>query len=222
VTARRWTLRPSLRPRTVERGQGLVEFAITLPIFMLLLIGMLEFGIMFDHHLSLSYASREGARTASALSNGGGPLGCGGSGSPNWASVDPQIVAAVERVLTSPGSLVTLPNIQQIKIYKANSSGGQVGGNVNVWTYDPGNGPTVDGKSLDFSQQSVGWQACARNNTWDCTVNPCSPPDSIGVAVTYRYDFQTGLGAILRFFGGTTFSSVQMSDDTVMALNPTD
>ncbi len=47
-----------------------------LPIFLLLILGTLEFGIAFDHNLTLEYATREGARTGSALANGGGPLGC--------------------------------------------------------------------------------------------------------------------------------------------------
>ena len=53
-----------------ERGQSLVEFAVLVPLFMLILIGMLEFGLMFNHDLTLQYASREGARVVAAL-------GCG-------------------------------------------------------------------------------------------------------------------------------------------------
>ena len=34
---------------------------------MLLLLGMLEFGFIFDQHLTLEYASREGARVGAAL-----------------------------------------------------------------------------------------------------------------------------------------------------------
>ncbi len=72
------------------RGQGLVEFAMLVPIFMLLLLGMLEFGFAFDQNLTLEYATREGARVGSALANGGGTLGCGAGQSPNAATVDQQ------------------------------------------------------------------------------------------------------------------------------------
>ena len=41
-------------------------------VLMLLLLGMLEFGFLFDHHLTLEYATREGARVGAALANGGG------------------------------------------------------------------------------------------------------------------------------------------------------
>jgi hypothetical protein len=41
------------------------------------------------------------------------------------------------------------------------------------------------------------------------------------VSLTYTYNFQTALGSVLRFFGGPGFSSVTVSDKTVMAMNPT-
>lgn len=46
-------------------GQALVEFALVFPIVILLLVGMLEFGLVFNAYLSINNASREGAREAS-------------------------------------------------------------------------------------------------------------------------------------------------------------
>ena len=43
-------------------GTALVEFAFVLPIFLLILIGTLEFGIVLNDYLILQNASREGAR----------------------------------------------------------------------------------------------------------------------------------------------------------------
>ncbi len=199
--------------RDGRRGQGLVEFSLLLPVFVLLLLGMLEFGLMFDHHITLGYASREGARVGAALANGGGALGCAAGQSPNAGTVDPQIIAAVQRVLTSPGSLVDMSRISQIRIYRADGTGGQIGTQANVWTYSPGAGPTVDGRPLDFVENSVGWNACARSNT--------NPPDSIGIGVLYSYQLSTGLGSITKIFGGPMAGTLSMADDTVMALNPT-
>ena len=62
AVSRRRTDPRSADPRARERGQGLVEFALVLPIFMLLLLIMLEFGLAFNHRLTVGYASREGAR----------------------------------------------------------------------------------------------------------------------------------------------------------------
>lgn len=185
-----------------------MEFSIVVPIFVMLLLGMLEFGFMFDHNLTLGYATREGARVGAALVNGGGPLGCGTGLSPNAATVDPQIVAAVEKVLTSPGSGVELDQISEIRIYRATSAGNEVTGAVNVWTFNIATG--------HFSEASVGWAACNRSNAQPS-------PQSIGVSLHYRYDFVTALGAITQLVtGGTLGPSLDIRDRTIMQFNPTD
>lgn len=45
-----------------ERGQALVELALVLPFVVLLLLGVLEFGLLLDAYLAVSHAAREGAR----------------------------------------------------------------------------------------------------------------------------------------------------------------
>lgn len=191
-----------------ERGQGLVEFSLILPVIMLLLLGMLEFGFAFDHAIGLGYSTREGARTGSALAEGNpsGPVTCG--------EVDAYVVAAVQRVIKSPGSQVAVNSVQEIRIFDANSTGGETGTSVNVWTYTPGTGPTVDGLALDFSPQTVNWNACTSGSR-----SSSYPADSIGVGVRYTYNFVTPLGAMFNIFGPGT-STLTLSDRTVMAINP--
>ena len=200
------------RTKRGQRGQAVVEMTILLPVYFLLLLGMLEFGLAFDHLLSISYASREGARVGAALTNGGGTLGCSAGQSPNAATVDAQIAAAVERVLSSPGSIVKLENVSQIRIYLATATGAETTGKVNVWTYSAGAGPIVDGSHLDFVASSSPWTPCSRVNTL--------PAPSIGVSLVYRYDFTTPLGGILAIVGGHNATSIPITDKTVMAMNP--
>lgn len=45
-----------------RKGQSVVEFALILPILLLLLCGMVDFGWILSNKLLLSYCSREGAR----------------------------------------------------------------------------------------------------------------------------------------------------------------
>lgn len=45
-----------------EKGQSLVEFAIVLPVLMLFLLGIIEFGWLFNAKITLTSAAREGAR----------------------------------------------------------------------------------------------------------------------------------------------------------------
>ncbi len=195
------------RPRTFgQRGQSVVEFSIVVPVFLLLLLGMLEFGIAFTHDQTLTYATREGARTGASLGNGSAGYPCT---TPNF---DAPIVAAVERVLESPGSPIDITRISTITVYRAKTDGTSTG-SANVWSLDVGGGPTVDGRALDFKETLTGWAPCSRNNGVGA--------DALGVSLTYHYPFQTSLGGIIGFFGGSSWSSLTMSDKTVMNLNPT-
>jgi hypothetical protein len=188
-----------------ERGQSLVEFAMIITVMMLLLLGMLEFGFLFDQHLTIEYSSREGARVGSALANGSSTIPC--------AQVDNNVVAAVQRVITSPGSRVDESQVTSIRIYKSTASGVQSGNIYNLWVYQKNGGPVVDGKALDFKNTTSNWSACSRSNT-------TTSPDSIGVLVQYDYQAVTPLAAVMSFFGGPGPNTIPISDKTVMALNP--
>ena len=185
-----------------RRGQSLVEYAATVPVFLLILLGLLEFGFAFSHHLTMEYASREGARVGSALANGTDAFPC--------ANVDDQVVAAVQRVLVAAGSQIDLDQISEIRIYQANNADGNEGSAANIWRR--GNGPTIPGESqpLKFARASGNWSACSRLNG--------ANPDSIGVSVSYTYKFVTPLASLMRLVGA---GQLAMNDRTVMALNPT-
>lgn len=47
-----------------SRGQAMVETALVLPIIILLLMAIIDFGLLFNNFIVLSNASREGARQA--------------------------------------------------------------------------------------------------------------------------------------------------------------
>lgn len=46
-------------------GQSIVETAITLPLVLLLIMGIIDFGLLFNNFIIVSNAAREGARAAS-------------------------------------------------------------------------------------------------------------------------------------------------------------
>lgn len=50
--------------RKSEKGQAMVEFALVLPILLLLLCGIIDFGWLYFNQLLLNNAAREGARYA--------------------------------------------------------------------------------------------------------------------------------------------------------------
>jgi hypothetical protein len=196
-----------LRPRattkrtTSQRGQSLVELAISLPVVLILLLGMLEFGFAFSHHLTLEYATREGARMGAALANGTDEVACTGE-------LDGYIIAAVQRVLTGTNGQIPIAQVKQIRIYKADSVGADTGVS-NLWV--PGAGPSVEGANLLFARSgATNWSPCSRNNTSGNT-------DSIGVSLAYDYLPITPLSNLMRLSGSPV---LRISDKTVMALNP--
>ena len=50
------------RPRKREDGQSLVEFALVIPIFLLVLFSIVDFGMAFHAWITVTNSAREGAR----------------------------------------------------------------------------------------------------------------------------------------------------------------
>ena len=91
------TRRPVIRRRD-ERGAAMVEFAMILPLLVLLTFGIIEFGVAFNASSSVSQASRAGGRTAAIFSS------------------DPQLefnagLAAANALDVSPNSITGNPTI---------------------------------------------------------------------------------------------------------------
>src|SRR5450631_4836494 len=82
----RWSMRPERRRSTRHRDSGTVavgaaigahdrgaeavEFALVVPIFLLLVFGIVDFGYMINHDTMINNASREGARTGAVNPTG--------------------------------------------------------------------------------------------------------------------------------------------------------
>ena len=54
-----------------DRGAAAVEFALVFPVLILVLIGIIEYGAVFNTQLMLTSAAREGARTMAVTGNVG-------------------------------------------------------------------------------------------------------------------------------------------------------
>lgn len=208
------TGRPSHSRRSGERGQGLVEFTLVLPVILLLLAGVVEIGLVGNDSLTIGYASREGARAGSALGSGG-VIDCASGDDP--AGVDLTIVAGAQRIIESSGSEVRLEDIDEIRIFAATAEGAKIENSVNTWTYTgpdsgPDTDPSVAGVSrLDFSPDVTPWPACARDNNG-------STPDILGVEVVYDRELTSPLASLLSAVGMTPV--LTLSETTVMTLNP--
>lgn len=152
--------------RHVTRGQALVEFAMFFLVLMFLLAGVINIGQLLSDHVSLVYAARTGARTASVLNNKDNNADCA-------------IIGAID------AALVDMPNIQlnKITIYQADANGQPAA----VATVYAGNTTCINTNGvLTLSQAPLAgntYPSSARANT-------LFYEDSIGVQLDYTYTFQ--------------------------------
>jgi Flp pilus assembly protein TadG len=78
-------------PRESERGAALVEFALVLPLVLMLAFGVITAAISYNHKIDLTHAAREGARYGATLAQ----LQCTGSPNPCGTKTWAQVVQAV-------------------------------------------------------------------------------------------------------------------------------
>lgn len=71
--------------RKREAAQSLVEFSIILPVFLILVFGVIDFGMGLRAYITVAQAAREGARFGS-LGNPAGTFTSGGSGDCNGST----------------------------------------------------------------------------------------------------------------------------------------
>src|SRR2546430_14102776 len=100
-----------------EKGQAIVEFAMLLPVLVLLLIGIIEFSLVWNSRNTVLFASRDGSMLAAE----GGSLD----------GTDCVVLQRVGGDVVSPSAAV---RIQQISIYWSDRNGDQIGSNQNVYT----------------------------------------------------------------------------------------
>lgn len=192
-------LRSRSRPRTGnERGSVVVESALALPLFLLLIFGTMEFGLAFRSYLTLSNSTRDAARFASTLGRD--------------ADSDFQVIN--EAVLNLSG--LRAGSIRKIIIFKATGptsttkSGalaacqtGSVTGLCNTYM----------GGSISTNSANYGCNYTSPDRFW-CPASRkialTDPPDFVGIYIEIRHTGVTGVIGMTRDF----------SDEYVMRLEP--
>lgn len=155
-----------------ERGAAAVEAALVTPLLILLVFGIVEYGMLFKDSLAVTSSIRSAARIASA--------------EPRLASYAQD---AADQVANSGGAL-KLTNTQQLWVYKAKANGYPTGdaGNVfascNACTKFIWNAGT---KHFDVSGVST-WASTAQNA---CVGDPLH--DSVGIYMAINHASITGL-----------------------------
>jgi Flp pilus assembly protein TadG len=180
-----------------SRGQTLVEFSLVLPLFMVLLLGAIEFGFAFNASLSLGFASRDA--TLVAAESGNAPGG------------DCLILGKVEEDVAAPADR---RNITTVEIYWSDQSGTLKGNARNVYTRGGSMSCTArDGSTytLPYAETASGYAEIDRCMIIAGCGNGHSTVDTIGVKVAYLHPWHTPLAGLLGW-GGTASWSLERAN----------
>lgn len=175
-----------------ERGAVLVEAALVLPVLLLIVVGIMEFGLLYSSHSTNTASSRSGARLAATEYSQAGQ------------STAAQQLAATSIAAATAADLKVLNNAEPIGmvIYRVDpnsTNGAPVGG-------FPG-----QGMSGGCSQDCIRFQWNPATSTMDFVSGAWTSPnacglqvDSIGVYVESRHDFITRMIRTDAMVGGHT------------------
>jgi hypothetical protein len=182
------------RSQEKERGATLVEAAIAYGLLFLALFAVVEFGFAFKDWLSVSHASRDGARAGATF--GDAP------------DADILVLREVEETMAPIG----LRTGDQVRVFRVNNPGLNVS---TSYSYDPGTGcsstvtPALPG-CCDWSPCPEIGRTTYLEPRWEPACRDVSAPttDRIGVEITYSHQWLTGFFADATDF--TTATNFQI------------
>jgi Flp pilus assembly protein TadG len=196
------------RRRERSRGQTLVEFALVFPIFVTMVMGMIEFSFVFNALLSVGHATRDAALIAAEAGNA--------------ASADCVTLETIERDVTVPADLT---RIQEVSIYRSDRNGAVMAENLYTRTGVTTPGPSAttcvlpDGSSLTVPYRATSYAypyGTRCNIASGCPDNATRPLDTIGVRIAYRHTWVTPLANLVTL-GGT---GVTLTQANAMRMEP--
>jgi Flp pilus assembly protein TadG len=187
-----------------SRGQSAVEFAFTFPIFILLVVGMIEFSLAFNALLSINFASRDAALLAAEAASDTG--------------ADCVILNSIESDVNAPTNAA---RIQQVRIYWSDVNGVERSNAANVYTRTGSktcNYPNGTSLTVPYTATSTNYPEADRCDVVDgCPGTPAHATlDTIGVAITYDHSWITPIANLVSL-GGTGF---EFTHSNAMRMEP--
>lgn len=183
-----------------EAGQGLVEFALVVPLVLLLFMGILELALAFNAFVGLNRASQWGAHLAATLGN--------------QAGADCDILSAIESEVLVPNDRT---RIQEVVIERMPLAGNDAyPGQKQRYTRSTSlsTNCTLTLAGYPEAQRCPVLAGCPSLTPARSTV------DNIGVSIRYRHLWVTPLNSLFGFFAGgdTGWTFVQRN---IFRLEPT-
>lgn len=182
---------PGLATRRRRRGQSLVEFALVFPLFILLVMSVVEFAFAFNANLAIAFASRDAALVgAEAGDSLGGDL------------------AIIQAVLDDVGPPADRNMVTSVEIFWADQNGNYKNADsslANLWLHGGSTSYTYpDGSVLTvpFTRNTNGYPENTRCNiVAGCGGSHMPSVDTIGVRVAYQYTWKTPLKGLVGLAG---------------------
>jgi hypothetical protein len=185
---------------TTDLGQGLVEFALVIPLFLVLLIGVFEFAFALNADLSINYASRDAALLAAEAGRGPG--------------ADCTILRKIEGDPTTGQSAdVSAPadrrRILTVEVYWSDQNGVPIpvgSPSRNIWTRAGSTACAYPGNlayTVPYTLTTNAYPELSRCNVLGgcAATGGHAGMDTIGVRITYDYRWQTPLQTLLGAAG---------------------
>ena len=177
-TTKKWFFEPSSAGR---RGQALVEFALIIPLFLILIVALAEFSFLLTVKVGVSDTAQDAVQLASELGN--------------TANADCTVLQLVEKDMGAP---IDKAKIQSVSFFWTDVTGANKGANTYVRT---GTMTCANGGTVPYSSTANGYPIASRCNF----VLGCGPGkpgvDWIGVTITYQYAWITPLPSLIGLQG---------------------
>jgi hypothetical protein len=184
------------RPRRSIRGQALVEFGLVFPIFLFLIMAIIEFAFVFNAVLSVNFAARGAALTAAEAGNAAG--------------ADCIILTGIERDVGAPADHA---RITQVQIYRTTLNGiAYPGSTATIYTRGTGTVtctyPDRPQIVVPYKKDADGYTEANRCNFLKgCPVDSVglshSSVDHVGVRILYNHLYKT---PVQTLFSGNSLS----------------
>ena len=153
--------------RAGARGQTLVEFALVLPLFMTLMLGLIEFAFLFNSILVVQFAAQNAALVAAEIGDVPGAPG-------KLPVADCAILQEVERDIAAPADRT---QISKVDITWVTAAGVSVGtGTTTTTTYTRSGSSDCDYPGRDLGDDAVRRPVAEQLSTRQPAATSCNPP----------------------------------------------
>jgi len=181
------------RPKKTEDGSTLIEWAMLMPVLLVLALGAYEYGMVFRDSLTVSTSAREAGRVAASAAD--------------YGNADCVILEAAAGAFQA----LQTGEIEEVQIYRSDANGSYPGATS---SYMRRYSPFVPGDPSLYACTGFQWNIEHLGSNWDPSdrVNDPGNADWIGVRIDYVHTFQTDF----LWFSGTT----DLSDEAVFRIEP--